>query len=134
MFKSLFPWLIRVIPMGGHRTFIVSFLLFLAGVGMFIAAFLGFLPAEVATTSGATAILMGMQGFFGRAATTELENQLGLTLAIVVDTRDKVKQVSVPELPLPDVREGEGDNTANVRGDALHTLSNDDQATGQGWQ
>lgn len=138
MLKTFLPWLIRTIPMGGYRTFIISILLVLVGTGMFAAAFFGWLPPDVAIGVAATTILLGLQGFFGRAATAELESQLSLALAIIVDTHKKVNTntPAIPEIPLTtilDIREGEGDNINKVRGDAK-ALDADSQATGQGWQ
>ncbi|EIJ33348.1 hypothetical protein [Thiothrix nivea] len=100
MIKAFLPWLIRAIPMGGYRTYIISILLVLVGAGMIAAAFVGILPFDIAGSVAATTILLGLQGFFGRAATAELEDQLSLALAVIVDTRDKVK--AWPEVPLPD--------------------------------
>jgi hypothetical protein len=96
MLKTLLPWLLNAIPMGGYRTFIISALLVITGGGMLGAALIGWLPLDAVAPLALATFLLGLQGFFGRAAISALENQLGLAIALIVQTRDQTK----PSIPV----------------------------------
>lgn len=125
MLKSFFTFALNAIPMGGARTYIMG------AIGLLLGIFLMYIGNW---ELGGTLLVLSLQVIFLRAGTENLTDTIANELEAVITRKTAV--FSAPEIPPPaalDIREGEGDNTAKYRGDARE-LSNDDRATGQGWQ
>ena len=101
--KFLTP-LIDSIPGGGYRTFIISLLLVIVGLGIGFTAISDTLPADIATPIAITTILVGLQGLFGRAATVNLEKQLEAALIFIIDTQHNRESATTKEPEPPNTK------------------------------
>ncbi len=111
--KDFLPPLINSVPGGGYRTFIISLMLVAVGIGMGFAALNDALPADLATPMAITTILLGLQGFFGRAAVAAMEKQLETALFFIIDTRWQAEKVAIKEPDLPNTKSPDSDKPGN---------------------